>query len=202
MSIQYIATALDRVPGLSSAEAFCLVVLCNSASDDTLECWPSIKTIARRTRLDERTVRRCLRRLEELELIETATGGHQYGKNTASRYRMRFDSLTGAKLDRPKVAELSPRGAIRQGGGGMVSGKGGMVSGQGGRNAPPSVIGAVIEPRGAKRAASKYNPARIQAAAALTDEELEERASTGKLTAEEEYEREHRRKMRPRRAAP
>lgn len=201
MSIQYIATALDRVPGLSSSEAFVLVVLCNSASDDTLECWPSIKTIARRTRLDERTVRRCLRRLEELELIETATGGHQYGKNTASRYRMRFDALTGAKLDRPKVADLSPRGALRQGGGGMVSGKGGMVSKQGGHNAPPSVIRDVIETRGAKRA-SKYDPARIQAAAALSDDELEEKAATGSLTAEEEYEREHRRKMRPRRAAP
>jgi hypothetical protein len=199
VSIQYIATALDRVPGLTSSEAFVLVVLCNSASDDTLECWPSIKTIARRTRLDERTVRRCLRRLEELELVETAHGGHQYGRNTSSRYRMRFDAVTGAKLDRPRVSELSPRGALRQGGGGMVSDKGGMVPGQGGRNAPPSVIETSLNQRGAKSAAIQESRARK--ARQLTDEELEERAQSGKLTAAEENERELRRRSRPRSSA-
>jgi hypothetical protein len=53
--------------------------------------------------------------------------------------------------------------------------------------------------RGAKSAAGKE--ARVRAAAARTDEELEQRAQSGKLTAEEEYEREHRRRGRPRASA-
>ena len=51
--------------------------------------------------------------------------------------------------------------------------------------------------RGAKSAANK--DAQVRAAAALTDEELEERARSGALTAAEEYEREHRQRGRPRR---
>lgn len=202
MSIQYIATVLDRVPDLNSSEAFVLVVLANSASDDTLECWPAVATIARRTRLDERTVRRCLRRLEELELIETSHGGHQYGRNTASRYRMRFDSVTGAKLG-PSVTELSTRGAPRPPTvihkGGHMSDKGGVLPPQGGRIAPPSVIRTVIEPKRRKSAGGEDS---IRRAAALSDDELEERAQHGELTAAEEYEREHRRRLRPRRAMP
>lgn len=189
MSIQYIATVLDRVPGLSSAEAFVLTVLANSASDDTHECWPSIRTVSRRTRLAERTVRRCLRRLEELKLIDTSPGGHQYGRNTASRYRLMFDPVTGATL-----AELPTRGTPRPPPGVMVSDKGDIRDRQGGHSGPPSVIDPSLNQRGAKSAERGATAAR--AAAAMTDAELEERARAGKLTAAEEYEREHRRRFR------
>lgn len=198
MSIRYIATVLDHLPELTATEALVLVALADYASDDTRECWPSIATIARRARCDRRTAQRRLKSLEARGLIDRAIGGHQYGRNTASRYRLKFD-YSGAIV--PDVEPVTyPQGRHNAAGGAApVPDKGGTGTAQGRRGAAPSVIEPSVIQRGAKRATKE---ARVRAAAALSDEELEERARAGTMTAEEEYEREHRRRMRPRRAAP
>lgn len=201
MSIRYVATVLDNLPELSATETLVLVALADYTSDDTRECWPSIATIARRGRCDRRTAQRCLKRLEAAGLIDRAIGGHQYGKNTASRYRLKFDYSGQIVPDaEPKVTTYPQGRRTAAPGAAPATGKGGAGDEQGRHRAAPSVIEPSLNQRGAKSAASKE--ARVRAAAALSDDELDERAQSGKMTAEEEYEREYRRRRRPRKAGP
>jgi hypothetical protein len=204
VSIRYVATVLDNLPDVKGTEALVLVALADYASDDTRECWPSIGTLARRARCDRRTAQRCLKSLEQRGLIDRAIGGHQYGKNTASRYRLKFDYGGAIVPDVDPVSvypQVYPQGRRNAAGGAApVSHKGGISSAQGRRNAAPSVIDPSLIQRGAKSAAIKE--ARARRARALSDDELEELAQSGKMTAEEEAEREQRRRMRPRKAAP
>lgn len=198
MSIRYVATVLDNLPDVRGTEALVLVALADYASDDTRECWPSIGTLARRARCDRRTAQRCLKSLEKRGLIDRAIGGHQYGKNTASRYRLKFDYAGHIVPDVEPVA-VYPQGRRNAAGGAApVSHKGGVGVAQGRRNAAPSVIEPSLNQRGAKSAEGEKHRARgedsIRRAAALSDEELEEKAREGRLTAAEEYERERRRR--------
>jgi RIO-like serine/threonine protein kinase len=198
VSIRYVATVLDHLPELTATEALVLVALADYASDDTRECWPSINTIARRARCDRRTAQRKLKALEQRGLIDRALGGHQYGRNSASRYRLKFD-YNGAVI--ADTADLSTRAAHGRRGAAATTGKGGSHDIQGRHGAAPSVIEPSLNQRGAK-SAFRSKEALARAAAVLTDLELEERAQAGKLNAAEEYEREYRRRMRPRKAAP
>jgi len=105
VSIRYVAAVLDRLTHLTAPESLVLVALADFASDDTRECWPSIATIARRSRLTRRGVQRILRRLEAVKLIETALGGNQIEKGTPSCYRLKF-TYDGERLERvePKLS--------------------------------------------------------------------------------------------------
>jgi Helix-turn-helix domain len=107
MSIRYVAAVLDRLEHLSAPESLVLIALADFASDDTRECWPSVATIMRRSRLSRRGVQQILRRLEAAQLIETAYGGNEYGKSATSCYRLKF-TYDGERLEivEPK---LSPR---------------------------------------------------------------------------------------------
>lgn len=199
MSIRYVATVLDHVDGLTATEKLVLVALADYTSDDTRECWPSIATIARRACCDRRTAQRRLKALEERGLIERAIGGHQYGKNSASRYRLKFDYAGHIVADvEPVLIHKGGTVPPPRGGAGTAPGAA-LRTTKGGTSAAPSVIDPSLNLRGAKSAAR--GEAATRAAAAMSDEELEERARAGKLTAAQEYEREHRRRMRPRKAA-
>jgi len=199
LSIRYVATVLDHVTDLTATQALVLVALADYTSDDTRECWPSIPTIARRARCSERSAQRHLRALELRGLIDIATGGHQYGRNTASRYRLKFDHLGEVVPDvevihnkgdsvtpprcHPRYTRVTP------------------AADKGDTGVTPSVIRSVIEPKSGKKPPNENQEALARAAAVLTDEELDARAREGRLTATEEYEREHRRRMRPRKSA-
>lgn len=145
MSIRYVAAVLDRLTELSESETLVLIALADFASDDTRECWPSMKTVARRARCDRRSARRIIRRLESYGLLESAKGGHQYGANTASCYRLRFD-YDGTRLETteaalstrgtvspPQAPKLSPRGTLG-------TPRGTLGPPKGDRRVPPSVI--------------------------------------------------------------
>jgi DNA-binding transcriptional MocR family regulator len=199
VSIRYVAAVLDNLPEVKGTECLVLLALADFASDDTRECWPSIATLARRARCDRRTAQRALSALEKRGLIVRAIGGHQYGRHTASRYRLKFDH-DGQVV--PDVDSGYPQGRQDAAGGAALHPhKGGITSTPGRCNAAPSVIrNPSLIQRGAKSAANQEAQAR--AAAAMTDEQLDDKARTGTLSAAEEYEREHRRRMRPRKAAP
>lgn len=109
MSIRYIAAVLDSLSSLNATDTLLLVALADYADDDTRQCFPSVKTLARRARCDRRTVQRRLRSLEERGYLETAPGGHQYGANTSSRYRLKFDHA--GELVHDVEPKLSPRAA-------------------------------------------------------------------------------------------
>lgn len=197
MSIRYVATVLDKLTDLSAADTLVLIALADFASDDTRQCWPSVATIARRARLTRRGVQKRLRALEARGLIAVARGGHQYGRNTSSQYVLRFDYDGNIVED---VVDLSTRANGVRRGANAVTAKGERRDTEGRTGFAPSVIRTVIEPKSGKKPPTKEALAR--AAAALSDEELEERAREGRLTAAEEFEREHRRKLRPRKEPP
>lgn len=192
VSIRYVAAVLDNLPEVKGTEALVLVALADYASDETRECWPSIATLARRARCDRRTAQRCLKSLEQRGLIDRAIGGHQYGRNSASRYRLKFDHAGHVVADTDPVPYPQGRRNAAPGAA-PVSHKGGAGVAQGRRNAAPSVIDPSLIQR-----ADKSPPTKTRDPRDYTDAELEELASTGKLTASLERERELRRNMRSR----
>ena len=126
----------------SQPELLVLLALADHARDDGV-CWPSIRTIAAKARVEERSAQRILRRLIEKELVELVTkGGCIDGHNVPNRYR-----VTGG--DPP-----SPRG-LTEGHPGVTSGQGvggdrqsprsdpenpdGVTLGQGNHNIEPSL---------------------------------------------------------------
>ena len=62
-----------------------LVLLClaDHANVERRSCWPSVETVAQRSRLTVRHVRRILRGLEEIGEITTVSGG---GRRRTNRY--------------------------------------------------------------------------------------------------------------------
>lgn len=67
MSIQAIAWALDQTAG-SAAAKLILIKLADNTNDSGV-CWPSMATMSRQTELDERTIQRHLKVLEEKGLL-------------------------------------------------------------------------------------------------------------------------------------
>src|SRR5271166_3072825 len=63
--------------------------LADHARDDGL-CWPSIRTIAAKARIEERSAQRILRRLIEKGLVELVSkGGCIDGQNVPNRYKVK-----------------------------------------------------------------------------------------------------------------
>lgn len=79
MSIQAIAWVLDN----SEAEGIDRLILLALANyvDDTGHAWPSLETLADKTRLDRSTICRHLPNLEELGELEITRGGGRYRSN-------------------------------------------------------------------------------------------------------------------------
>ena len=73
---------------VGGTERLVLLALADCANDEGRECWPSIATLARKCRVDTRTVQRVIRRL--------ADGGHveilpSPGGRAANRYAVTMD---------------------------------------------------------------------------------------------------------------
>lgn len=103
MSKNYVKAVLDYVPLTNPTDVSVLVALAEYTSDETRLAWPSVASLARRTRLHRVTVQHALRRLEALELISTTLGGQDDdGRNTSSCYRLEFDHR-GERLIEVKI---------------------------------------------------------------------------------------------------
>jgi Helix-turn-helix domain len=88
MSIRLMAQVWEDTRVESQAELLVLLALADHARDDGL-CWPSMRTIAKKARLEERSAQRIVRRLIEKELIELVSkGGCIEGHNTPNHYRV------------------------------------------------------------------------------------------------------------------
>jgi hypothetical protein len=75
-------------------ELLTLLAIADNAADDGSNAWPSLATLARKTRLEERSVRRIIRRLEKGGhlVIEVAAGPHGTNRYTVV---MTPDRLSG-----------------------------------------------------------------------------------------------------------
>lgn len=101
MSIESVAKALNINGGLSATEKLVLIGIANHDGDGG--AWPSIATLARYANCAPRSARRCVRRLEQLGLVETTknAGGT---KDTAddrrpNLYRLRIQQVVDNPVD-------------------------------------------------------------------------------------------------------
>lgn len=102
MSIKVMTWIWDNSPA-SGTELLMLLAIADQANDAGREAWPSIRTLAQRTRLDERTVRRVLRRLSEQGLLIVRKGGGRQ----SNYYEIPMES-TGTLEVSPPLAERHP----------------------------------------------------------------------------------------------
>ena len=85
MSVRVITWVWDHSMS-EGTDRLVLLALADSA-DDNGSCWPSVLTLARKTRVSERTVRRSIRTLEALGELHTVLGSG----TTSNRYRIMLD---------------------------------------------------------------------------------------------------------------
>ncbi|MEN1705705.1 MAG: helix-turn-helix domain-containing protein [Planctomycetota bacterium] len=115
-----IVTLCDAGDGLSHCSWAVAVVIARHANDDTGEAWPSVSSIARQTRLSERTVRKALRELEALGMIELVR--RSKGRKP-HRVRLRLDRVPAANpeaiaaLDAAEVAQPGTSCSVEPGNG-------------------------------------------------------------------------------------
>ena len=89
MSIRLMSQVWEDARIQSQAELLVLLSLADHARDDGL-CWPSIRTIAAKARIEERSAQRILRRLIEKGLVELVSkGGCIDGQNVPNRYKVK-----------------------------------------------------------------------------------------------------------------
>jgi hypothetical protein len=77
-----------------------LLAIADRASDEGMDAWPSIGTLARKTRLHDRTVQRCIRNIEALGELEVRKKDGAHGTNV---YVVRMDALSLMGTSRPNA---------------------------------------------------------------------------------------------------
>lgn len=88
-------------PPVGGSQLLVLLALADNADDDRRYAWPSVTTLARKTRLSERSVQRALRDLEDAQIIATVKpGGRTEEGNRATVYRV---EEVGRQIDTPPV---------------------------------------------------------------------------------------------------
>ena len=96
----------------SGNELLLLLAIADQANDLGADAWPSIDTLARRTRLNSRTVQRLLQRLAARQLLAIEPGGGR----RSNRYALNLSVLAdSAAVGRPAAAAPPARGHPRQG---------------------------------------------------------------------------------------
>ena len=94
MSIKLMALVWDSGPS-DRTEAFVLLALADYANDDG-ECWPSIESLAKRTRMTDRGVRKAVSRLREGGWITVQAGG---GRRVSNLYTVRKEMFSATRDD-------------------------------------------------------------------------------------------------------
>lgn len=84
MSIRAVAWVLDRSPA-EGTDLLVMIALADFADESGLS-WPSVRRLAHRARVSERTARRALRNLEAIGQVTTDGGGGR----ASNRYRLTF----------------------------------------------------------------------------------------------------------------
>jgi Helix-turn-helix domain len=142
MSIRLMSQVWEDARIQSQAELLVLLALADHARDDGL-CWPSIRTIAAKARIEERSAQRILRRLIEKELVELVSkGGCIDGQNVPNRYKVKggdFRSPHGLTESHPGATVGQGVGGDRQSPRGDPESTDGVTLGQGNHHIEPSL---------------------------------------------------------------
>lgn len=95
MSVQAMAWVIENSQA-QLGDFIVLLMVANHANADGTGAWPSVKTLARESRLSERATQYCLRSLEKLGELTTVTGGGPRGTNSYSVNMKQAQLLRGA----------------------------------------------------------------------------------------------------------
>lgn len=107
MSIKVMSWVWDHSDA-SGSELLLLLAIADQANDDGRDAWPSIKTLAQRTRLDERTVRRVLKRLARSGHIIVRPGGGRRSNHYDVIMTRQTDELSTPLADRHPGQNATP----------------------------------------------------------------------------------------------
>lgn len=132
MSIEAISWVWKKAEA-SGSKLLLLLALADYA-DDKGESWPSNAALAAKARVNERTVRRLLRELEDEGALKTILGG---GRKHTSRYVLTLEKEGNMP---PLISEK----------GGIEDAKGGHLRQKRGVSCPPEPSGTVSEPSARK----------------------------------------------------
>lgn len=121
MSFRAMAWATEQEITTTSPQSHLLLIMASFANDMG-ECYPSINTMIKKTRLSEKTVRKCLKELLELELISDTKKSSYFG---AKIYQLNLDtpskSTTPSKNTRGSKSTTTPLVDLPQGGGNFTT---------------------------------------------------------------------------------
>jgi hypothetical protein len=87
VSVQAISWVLEHSKS-ELGSRLVLISIANAALDDGTGAWPSVATLAQKSKLSERQVRYCLRKLEEAGELQTQIKSGPYGTNMYSLPKM------------------------------------------------------------------------------------------------------------------
>ncbi|GAA4851289.1 hypothetical protein GCM10025787_38080 [Saccharopolyspora rosea] len=144
MSLRVMNWVWENSPA-KGTELLMLLAIADNAADDGTNAFPSVSTLARKTRLDQRTVQRVVRKL--------AAQGFLVVEERGGREANRYTVLMDAELSTPP-AHCHPRQSAT-GGTGAAPGVAQLRHPTPGTAVPPEPPGTVLEPStGAREAAS------------------------------------------------
>lgn len=93
------------------SELLILLALADFADDNGENIYPSMQTLAKKTRLHETQARRIVKSLVKRDLLEvTEQGGWKHGRNRSNSYRIKLENLCGGILPPPPSRPRAHRG--------------------------------------------------------------------------------------------
>lgn len=111
MSIQAMTWAWG-LEALDTSQAMVLLALADAANDDGFACWPSQETLARKSRMSVRSVKRHIATLRDAGLIDVETQSSTRGRR-ANLYRLHVGAeadLSAVSRQRAKLAHSNSTG--------------------------------------------------------------------------------------------
>jgi hypothetical protein len=157
MSVKMMTMVFDRYPN-GGGEMLLALSLADHASDDGSRIYPSIKSLAKKTRQAERSVQYQLRKMEEAMwlLLENSGNG---GRNQHRMYCINPEWIKGADFaSLKKGATDDIKGAIHNAKGATDDAKGCKAIAPAYKHPQPSVEPSVEQPSGKQRAAAPASP--------------------------------------------
>lgn len=95
MSVRVMAWVFDQAPTNDPTDQLVLLAIADRCNDDGLEAWPSIATLAKKTRLCERAVWGSIQRLKHVGVLAVRPGS---GRNRSNHYQVILSSRTSCEV--------------------------------------------------------------------------------------------------------
>lgn len=124
----------------SGIDRLVLLAVADHASDDGTNAYPAMSTLQKKTRVDERTVQRALRRLVDIGELAVRFGAGEHGQNV---YRVIMNKITTPAERHPRQSATPGNPPPRQ----SATGGGGTESPTPRQSATQTVLEPSLEPK-------------------------------------------------------